>query len=158
LYPSHGEDPGTLLQHADAAMYVAKRSGGGYQVYEWSDPSDSEERLTLIGELRRAAENDQLVLLYQPKGAIRGSDGLTVEALMRWNHPQRGMMQPDHFIPLAEQTGVIKSLTEWAVDRALQDCSDWRRNGRTATVSVNMSMRNLQDAVFPSKVKQLLRK
>ena len=120
LFPEHGEDAETLLQRADVAMYQAKAARSGHAFYERDRDRHSRERLALIGELRDAIGTDQLVLHFQPKldvetGAIRD-----VEALVRWLHPERGLLGPGAFVPLAEQTGVMGELTEHVLDAALR--------------------------------------
>jgi diguanylate cyclase (GGDEF)-like protein/PAS domain S-box-containing protein len=156
LYPEDGVDSETLLRHADVAMYVAKRSGGGYAVYSVEQDSHSADRLALASELRHAIDSGQLVVHYQPTVdcATRKISG--VEALVRWNHPQRGMIPPDSFIPLAEQSGAIKALTQFVLQAALRQCRLWRESGVDLTMSVNLSMRNLHDPQLPEAIGALL--
>jgi EAL domain-containing protein (putative c-di-GMP-specific phosphodiesterase class I) len=97
-----------------------------------------------LAELRRAIEQDQLFLLYQPKVDIRSRTSNGVEALVRWRHPQRGIVPPDQFIGLAERTGLIKPLTYWVLNEALRQCQDWHQSGFTVSVAVNLSSRNLE--------------
>jgi diguanylate cyclase (GGDEF)-like protein/PAS domain S-box-containing protein len=157
VFPEHGADAKTLLRHADVAMYAAKRSGGGYAVYSCKHDAHHPERLTMIGELRNAIENDQLVLHYQPKVSLRTGRSDRVEALVRWQHPERGLVPPDQFIPLAEQTGLIKPLTHWVLDTAIRQCRIWRNSGMDIAVGVNLSMRNLHDPELVGLVAQLLK-
>ncbi|TME94205.1 MAG: EAL domain-containing protein [Chloroflexi bacterium] len=156
VYVEHGTDAKTLLRHADVAMYVAKRSGSGHAVYSWEQDAHDPERLTLIGELRSAIEHDELVLHYQPKVNLRTRSCERVEALVRWQHPQRGLIPPDQFIPLAEQTGLIKQLTNWVLSAAIRQCRAWRDSGLDIAVGVNLSMRNLHDPELVGLVSQLL--
>jgi diguanylate cyclase (GGDEF)-like protein len=158
LYPEHGEDVDTLLRQADVAMYAAKESLTGYESYREDHNRYSPSRLALAGELRRAIEDRMLTLHYQPKaelgtGKIRG-----VEALVRWPHPSRGLLTAEEFVPLAENTGLIKALTLFVLDTGLRQLRTWRRSGLDITVAVNISAANLHDPRFPREVKQLLRK
>ena len=158
MFPHHGEDVDTLLRHADVAMYGAKEEKGGYAFYEKSRNESDPARLTLVSELRRAIEERELVLYYQPKAELANGAVQSVEALLRWNHPTRGLVGPDEFIPLAQQTGLIKPLTLYVLDEALSQCRAWQRAGMTLSVAVNLSVRNLLDADFPDQVKHLLKK
>ena len=157
LFPEHGEDADSLLRHADVAMETAKRDGDGYMLYSAAqDREDIPGRLTLVGELRRAIEQRELVLYYQPKIDVRRGRISGVEALVRWRHPERGLVPPDQFIPLAEQTGLIKSLSRWVLDEALRQCHIWDEAGLTLAVNVNLSMWNLHDPRLPEIVAELL--
>src|SRR4051794_38833068 len=158
LFPEHGEDVETLVQRADVAMYVAKSSTSAYELYASRYDRNSASRLELLGELRHAIDNDEFILNYQPKASLKTGDVAGVEALVRWIHPQRGMVPPDEFIPLAEQTGVIKPLTAWVIDAALAQCRTWRDAGLGLTVAVNLSVRNLLDAHLPESIGELLRR
>ncbi len=144
LFPEHGEDANALLRAADVAMYVAKRDKGGYAIY---DPSHDERRqgfLTLLGELRRAVEADELVLHYQPKVHLADNSATSVEALVRWLHPQRGFVPPSEFIPFAEQTGYISAITRWVLDHAIDQAGVWHQRGMGIRISVNISARDLR--------------
>jgi diguanylate cyclase (GGDEF)-like protein/PAS domain S-box-containing protein len=145
LYPEHGADANTLLQRADVAMYHAKRTDTGYAIYAAEHDEYSPDRLTLIGELRQAIEQDQLLLHYQPKVNLKTERIAGVEALVRWQHPERGIIPPDQFIPLAEHTGIIRSLTAWVLNRALRQWRDWHQAGLDLSVAVNLSARSLHD-------------
>ena len=158
MFPAHGRDVNTLLRHADAAMYNAKETKAGYVFYDGTRVEADPARLTLVSELRRALEQRELVLYYQPKAALASGTVQSVEALLRWNHPERGLVGPDEFIPLAQQTGLIKPLTLYVLDEALTQCRSWQRAGLTLGVAVNLSVRNLLDADFPQQVKRLLQK
>jgi EAL domain-containing protein (putative c-di-GMP-specific phosphodiesterase class I) len=155
-YPEHGTDAKVLLRHADVAMYAAKRAGIGYSVYSCEQDTNDPDRLTLIGELRAAIGSDELVLHYQPKLSLLTGRCDQVEALVRWQHPQRGLVPPDHFIPLAEQTGLIKSLTRWVLTEAIRQIRAWLDSGLNITIAVNLSMRNLHDPELVDLVTQLL--
>jgi diguanylate cyclase (GGDEF)-like protein/PAS domain S-box-containing protein len=158
MFPGHGRDVDTLLRHADAAMYNAKDTKAGYVFYDGTRSEADPARLTLVSELRRAIEQRELVLYYQPKAALASGAVQSVEALLRWNHPERGLVGPDEFIPLAQQTGLIKPLTLYVLDEALTQCRAWQRAGLTLGVAVNLSVRNLLDTDFPQQVKRLLQK
>ena len=153
----HGLDLGTLLQRADIATYVAKVQGAGVFAYTADVDKHSPARLALLGELRRAIDSAELVLHYQPKIAIGTGDVVGAEALVRWKHPDRGMIYPDDFIPLAEHTGLIGSLTRYVLATALAQVRTWSDAGRPLTVSVNLSARNLLDESLPVLVADLLR-
>jgi predicted signal transduction protein with EAL and GGDEF domain len=153
----HGLDPGTLLQHADIAMYVARVQNVGVFAYTPDVDKHSPEGLLLLGELPRAIRNAELVLHYQPKVATSTGDLVGAEALVRWQHPERGMILPDDFIPLAEHTGLIGSLTRYVLAAALTQVRSWADAGRPLTVSVNLSARNLIDESLPALVADLLR-
>src|SRR5216683_2564360 len=120
VFPDHGSDPGTLLQRADVAMYVAKRTQNQLSVYAPEQDQHSPGRLSLAAELRAAIENNQLELFYQPKAELATGRVLSVEALVRWRHPQRGLVPPDDFIPLAEQSGQVRALSRWVLNAALR--------------------------------------
>ncbi|WNV76769.1 EAL domain-containing protein [Geodermatophilus sp. DSM 44513] len=152
----HGEDVETLLQSADIAMYSAKDRGLGVCVYDDALNDHSPERLGLLGQLRRAIDNGELVLHFQPKIALPGAQVCGVEALVRWQHPQRGLVPPGDFIPLAERTPLIRPLTRYVVDAALEQCARWRDAGRDLGVAVNISARNLLDEHFVDEVEELL--
>jgi diguanylate cyclase (GGDEF)-like protein/PAS domain S-box-containing protein len=154
--PTHGEDAGTLLRHADVAMYVAKRSHSGYSVYVAERDYHSTSRLELKGELRHAIDSEQLVLYYQPQFELRTGLVVRVEALVRWHHPQRGLVLPAQFISLAEQTGLIDSLSHWVLDSALRQCRIWLETNREVSVAVNLSAQNLHDPRLPDLIQRLL--
>jgi EAL domain-containing protein (putative c-di-GMP-specific phosphodiesterase class I) len=109
-----------------------------------------------MGELRRALDRHELVLYYQPKAVLEDGRVHAVEALLRWQHPERGLVPPDEFIPMAQQTGLIKPLTLYVVDTALRQCQAWLEDGLRLAIAVNLSARNLVDADFPNQVAGLL--
>ncbi len=152
----HGSDPSTLLQRADIAMYVAKTDARGVFVYDPELDARIPSKVSLLGDLRRALEHDELVLHYQPKVSVRTGAVVGVEALVRWEHPTRGMVAPDDFIPLAEHTGLIGPLTRRVLDLALAQARVWADAGRPLVVSVNLSARNLVDDVLLGQVVGLL--
>jgi diguanylate cyclase (GGDEF)-like protein len=152
----HGDDVDTLLQHADIAMYRAKERGLGVCVYDPEQNDHSREQLGLLGELRRAIDNGELVLEFQPKVTLPGVDFCGAEALVRWQHPDRGLLPPGLFVPVAERTALIHPLTRYVVDAALAECRRWRDEGRELHVAVNVSVRNLLDDTFLADVVALL--
>jgi diguanylate cyclase len=152
----HGEDAATLLQRADVAMYVAKEQSLGIFVYDPDADGHSPERLALLGDLRRGLDRGELVLHYQPKVSLSTGDVCGVEALVRWQHPDRGLIPPDAFIPLAEHTGLIGPLTSYVLDTALAQVKTWTDLGHQIPVAVNLSARNLLDERLAETVADLL--
>ena len=156
-YPDDGEDAHTLLRHADIAMYEAKRAQSGIRQYEPVFDNHSVQRLRLLGDVRRAITAGEIVLHYQP---IVDLDAMRVhgaEALVRWQHPERGLLAPGTFIPIVEQTGLISALTRYVLERAVAQCATWREAGQDMCVSVNLSVRNLLDRNLPAEIGRLLR-
>ncbi len=145
LYPEHGDSVETLLRHADIAMYVSKRNNSGYRVYNIHQDKDNIGRLSLSNDLRQALSAEELMLYYQPKLDLSTGKTFGVEALVRWNHPQRGFIPPEQIIYIAEHTGLIKELTYWVLKEAISQCSHWNKQGKQLSVSVNLSTKNLQD-------------
>jgi EAL domain-containing protein (putative c-di-GMP-specific phosphodiesterase class I) len=156
VYPDHGADADTLLRRADVAMYVAKRAGNGHAIYTFEQDQNSPSRLALVGELRKAIDEGELVLYYQPKQDFRSGRITCVEALVRWQHPQYGLMSPDRFLPIAEQTGLIRPLGLWVLNTALRQCHLWAEAGLELAVAVNVSTRNLEDPNLPAIIGGLL--
>ena len=156
LYPDHGNDPDELLQRADIAMYAAKDTHAELVLFDTKLNQHSPRRLTLLGQLRRAIENQELVLHYQPIIDTQTSKVLGVEALVRWQHPEHGLLPPGEFIPLAERTGLITPLTHYVLKAALQQCRHWCQAGHELAVAVNVSARRLLDLSFPDEVAGLL--
>ena len=153
LYPDHGASADALLQRADIAMYAAKASlGSGYTVYVPGHHRPSVNRLALFADLRTAIEEDELLLEFQPELNLHTGRATAVEALVRWRRPGRGIVQPSMFISFAEQTGLIKPLTEWVIERALKESAAWRSRGHEIPVAVNLSTRSLLDPLFPAYV------
>lgn len=156
LWPDHAEEASTLMQRADVAMYVAKQSATGYTVFNLERDQANPMRLALMGELRHAIDANQLLLHYQPKISLQTGKIVGVEALVRWLHPNRGMLPPDQFVGLAERTGLIKPLTLWVLKTATRQCKLWLDQGIELPVSVNFSVRNLQDPNLPEQITALL--
>ncbi|WAH97232.1 putative bifunctional diguanylate cyclase/phosphodiesterase [Arthrobacter sp. MMS18-M83] len=156
LSGEHGTDPTTLLQRADVAMYVAKAQNLGVFAYDADADGHSPAKLALLGDLRRALTANQLVLDYQPKISLGDGEIIGAEALVRWQHPERGLIFPDGFIPLAEHTGLIGPLTGHVLDSALAQARAWMDDGRPLPLSVNLSARSLLDDSLPEHVADLL--
>jgi diguanylate cyclase (GGDEF)-like protein len=156
IFPAHDDDVEALIRRADVAMYAAKESGGGFEVYQASMDEHNPSRLTLVAGVRPGIENREFVLYYQPK--VRLSDGRTagVEALIRWQHPERGLVFPDEFIPLVEHTVLLRPLTNYVIDQALQQWHVWSRRGIEVEMAVNLSTRSLLDSLLPEHVAELL--
>ena len=158
FFPRHGNDVDTLIQRADVAMYLAKTSHSRYEIYAAHRDQHSPGRLALLADLRRGLDDGELVLHYQPKIDLKTGTVTTVESLVRWNHPARGMIQPADFLPLAEHTGLIEPLTMYVLDKAMKQCAEWHETGLDLTVAVNLSPRNLLDLNFPDYISRLIRK
>ena len=155
--PEHATEAEGLLRRADAAVQAARKVGGGASVLyspecEPHDPA----RLALLGELRRALEGNELRLHYQPKVDLKTRTIVGAEALLRWPHAKRGFVSPADFVPLAEQTGLIRPLTRWVLDRATGESCAWARAGRRLPVAINVSARSLQDERIVDDVEEAL--
>jgi diguanylate cyclase (GGDEF)-like protein len=155
-YPEHGDESATLLRRADVAMYEAKRTN--LPIAVWDDGYDrhSSNRLSLMTDLRKAVDENELALVFQPKVPLRAGGELQAEALVRWRHPDRGLITPIEFIPFAEQTGYIRAITQWVLKHAIAQCAVWRGQGLAINVSVNLSARDLIDAELPERFTALL--
>jgi diguanylate cyclase (GGDEF)-like protein len=175
LYPDHGTDFDQLHRRADVAMYVAKASGGGVSFYDAEKDTHTVARLGLLGELRHAVDSGDLEVHYQPKINLVTADVVGFEALVRWQHPQLGLVMPDDFIPLAEQSGLMPRLTSAVLEEVLSQLASWSRDdtngplnpdGSAAsdaevdylglTVAVNVSVRDLLDPGFAERVTECL--
>ena len=157
LYPDHDHSGHRLIACADAAMYVAKRAGGSTCVlYDPSMEGAAAEQLTLQQELRDAIEYGQLRLYYQPKVSSRSGDVHGWEALVRWQHPQRGLLSPAVFVPLAERFGLIGSLGNWVIDEACAQLARWRADGLDCRVAINVSPQQLRQADLPARIESAL--
>ncbi|HEV8450162.1 MAG TPA: EAL domain-containing protein [Gaiellales bacterium] len=156
LAPLHASDYDGLLQRADSAMYAAKRNHTGIAMHTSQQEADNSQKLALASDLRRAIEGGQLSLYYQPKAALQSGDISGVEALVRWKHPDRGIISPDQFIPLAERSGLINLLSMWVLKTALRQVADWKRMGLVMPVSINLSARDLIDVRLPDEIEAAL--
>jgi diguanylate cyclase (GGDEF)-like protein/PAS domain S-box-containing protein len=157
VFPIDRSDADTLLRHADHAMYGAKQSGrNGYLFFDPEHRRRTEERVMAIGRVQEALDKSEFVLFYQPQvdmtsGRVRG-----FEALLRWDHPQQGLIAPMQFLPLIENTGLSSRVGDWVLSQALEHLSQWRRDGLDITVSVNISARHLQEPDFALRLSELL--
>ncbi|WP_426561621.1 putative bifunctional diguanylate cyclase/phosphodiesterase [Angustibacter sp. McL0619] len=156
LVPDHATEYEVLFSRADVAMYLAKADRTGVEVYDSARDANSTSRIGLISGLRNAIEQGEIELHYQPKASLRDQTVTGVEALVRWNHPVRGLVPPDEFIPVAEQSGLMHRLTDVILDLALTQVADWGRQGMTVPVAVNVSFRDLLDATMPIRLAQTL--
>ncbi|WP_104163487.1 bifunctional diguanylate cyclase/phosphodiesterase [Cryobacterium sp. N22] len=156
LSPEHGSDLSGLMRKADIAMYAAKSSRVGQHVYSPGDDSNDEARLRTLHELRIALANNQLVLHYQPKVHLPTDTVPGVEALVRWNHPTRGLLYPAAFLDVAENGGLMRTLTRVVLELALDQAVLWQAQGRTVTVAVNLSSRSLADYQLAGVVTTML--
>ena len=158
LAPAHATDPAALLKRADMAMYDAKAATGGLRVYEPAEDGDNPRRLMLVSELRTALNNNRIEVHVQPQARMAGGEVVSVEALVRWNHPELGFVPPDEFIPVAERSGLVGLVTTRVLDQSLAAVADWRRQGVDLSVAVNLSTRSLHDADLVEEVSRLLRR
>lgn len=156
VFPEHGQDASTLLRHADVALSMAKQGSGGVEFYAASRDEHSLARLSLGTELRTAISDGQLRLCYQPLISLSDGVPVGVECLVRWEHPERGLLAPNLFVPKAERTGLIGPLTAWVLDEALRQQQLWRREGINCDISVNLSARSFHDEDLPATVMSLL--
>jgi diguanylate cyclase (GGDEF)-like protein len=156
LFPEHGRCVSELMQRSDIAMYEAKRNRSRVEIYDPASDTSDADRLRMLSELKKAIEGDELVLHFQPKYDLESRGLMGVEALVRWQHPTRGLLPPLDFVPLAEHTGLIRPLTLWVLERAMRQCREWRDAGHDLTVAVNLSVANLLDASLPADVARLL--
>jgi diguanylate cyclase (GGDEF)-like protein/PAS domain S-box-containing protein len=158
LSPDDGDDVETLLRCADSAMYHAKAEKSGWAFYDGGRVRQDTARLAIMGQLRQALDQRELVLHYQPKASFADGEVHGVEALLRWKHPVRGLVGPDEFIPIVQQTALIKPLTLYVIDEALRQCRGWLDDGLRLAIAVNLSARNLVDADLPAQVAALLQR
>jgi len=156
VYPDHGQRD-DLVAHADTAMYAAKRSGGGTcALFDSTIDGAALEQLSLLNDLRRAIELGQLALHYQPKVDGQRAQIRGVEALLRWQHPQRGMISPVVFIPIAERYGLINSLGNWVIDEACRQMQAWADAGVRMRVAINVSAHQLRKDDLVARIEQAL--
>lgn len=160
-YPEHGANANLLLQKAEIAMHAGKQSHSEINIYTPDNDGYDARRLSLISELRIAIENGELSLFYQPKYNINKGVYDSAEALIRWHHPTNGLMMPDQFIPIAEQAGFMKPLTDWVITEAIRQISEWSESkpfDHDINVAVNLSPTNLLEPQLPDNIRKLLDK
>ncbi len=156
LYPKDNEQTSKLMRQADVAMYVAKRSHQDYAFYESEQDQHSLSRLSMAGELRQALNDKQFVIHYQPTINLETEQVVGVEALVRWQHPKKGLIAPSEFIPLAEQTGLVQDLTTLVLEESLQQLHSWQAKGIKLRMSINLASRCLYDSELVSQLKYLI--
>jgi diguanylate cyclase (GGDEF)-like protein len=156
VHPDHGSEPATLLQRADVATQTAKTISSAVQLFSLGLESRSARRLGLAGDLRRALDNDELRVVFQPKVSLRTRQLVGVECLARWEHTAHGSVAPEDFVAVAEHTGQLGRLTDVVLREGLRRCRDWAQASRPLNVSVNLSPRTLMDPAFPNRVSELL--
>jgi EAL domain-containing protein (putative c-di-GMP-specific phosphodiesterase class I) len=137
-------------------MYLSKEAHSGVETYSPERDVYSPDRLKLLGELRRAIEHGELVLYFQPQVSLRTCEVTSFEALVRWQHPEQGLLLPDRFVSFAERTGLIKPLTRYVLRQAVLNCAEWTRRGLDLSVAVNLSGRDLLDLHLPDDVQDVL--
>jgi diguanylate cyclase (GGDEF)-like protein/PAS domain S-box-containing protein len=157
VYPIDRSDADTLLRHADHAMYDAKQRGrNGYAFFDAEQRRRTEERALAIGRIQEALDQQELVLHYQPKIDMRSGRVHGFEALLRWDHPERGLLGPAQFLPMIENTGLVSSVGDWVLSQALDHLNSWRRDGFEFSISVNIAPRHLKRAEFVLRLRELL--
>jgi len=156
VFPGQGENPTVLMQHADVAMYAAKQNAGGYALYTPEQDKYSPRLLMLMSDLHRAISENELFLVYQPKISLKTSQTIGVEGLVRWRHPKLGIIPPEQFVSITEDTGLIKPLTLWVANEAIRQAHAWYQAGWKFPVAVNISTRNLLDPQLPEHLAGLL--
>lgn len=155
-YPDHAQNSTDMIRCADQAMYRAKRANERQMFYDPSMKTFREEHLSLLGDLQRAVERNELTLYYQPKVSLADGQAREAEALVRWIHPTRGFVPPGDFIPFAEQTGYIREVTRWVLAAAIAQAGTWARQGSPVKLSVNLATRDLLDTTLPDQIAALL--
>ena len=158
MYPDDGTDIGTLMKHADSAMFRAKENRNEYCFYVQGMEDEIARRMELERELRSAISAKQLVLFYQPKIDLSSSKVMGAEALIRWQHPKHGLVPPDTFIPLAEESGLINEVSDWVLEDACRQLKVWNDAGHSLKIAVNVSSKDIQAEGFNDKVRGLIKK
>ncbi|MDH5225458.1 MAG: EAL domain-containing protein, partial [Actinomycetota bacterium] len=156
IFPTQSQNAESLLRRADVAMYAAKEGGGGYELYAPTMDQNNPTRLTLVSQVRPAIEREEFEMYYQPK--VRLSDGRVAgaEALIRWHHPERGMVPPDEFIPLVEKTVLLGPLTTYVMEHVMRQWRAWADDGTPIPLAINLSPRSLLDRQLPETVSRML--
>lgn len=157
VYPIDKADADTLLRHADHAMYGAKQAGrNGYLFFDAEHDRRTEQHFEALGRVQDALDSNEFVLYYQPKVDMRHGRVLGMEALLRWKHPQHGVIAPAQFLPLIEHTGLSARLGDWVLQEGIEQLAKWQRMGLDVTVSINISARHLQEPLFATRLAGLL--
>jgi diguanylate cyclase (GGDEF)-like protein len=155
-FPIDGRSANALLRRADVAMYTAKETQTGWKFYAVEHDHHSVRRLSVLSDVRRALSTGEVVVHYQPKVHVDDLRVSGAEALVRWEHPEHGLLAPAAFVPAVEQTGLIGPLTRHVLERSIWQCAEWRAEGRNLSVAVNLSVRNLLDRDLPREIEAML--
>lgn len=158
VFPEHGEQTDRLMQAAHIAMYEAQKNHISYSIFDQDHHHSPFKKIILASEFRDAINTDSLLLYYQPQISVINGKVSGVEALMRWEHPEKGIITPDSFTDVIEQTDLSKALASWVLNKALQQQKQWQDAGITINISINLSIKNLHDYEFPAEIKRLLEK
>jgi len=158
LFPEHGDDVATLMSRADVAMYHTKNTDMTHMVYNANLNPDAQQHLQLSSDLRYALERNELTLHYQPKIDLKSNTIVGAEALIRWDHPEHGLIFPDKFIPLAEHTGLIIPITKWVIDTAVTQSKTWLAAGHEIQIAVNLSVRSFHDDKLVDDIRQVIQR
>ncbi len=158
LYPDHSDQTDQLLQYADIAMYDAQKNNVDYAIFDAKQHRKPVKKLVLVSELREAIKNGEMTLFFQPQISVINGKLSGAEALVRWQHPSKGLVLPDEFVDVIDQTGLSKTMIKWVLDKALQHQQEWQDLGLDINMSVNLSINNLHDYDFPNDAKKLLNK
>ncbi len=156
IFPDHGKELETIMQRGNVALDAAKKDSRKYMIYSSNLDKNSPHRLTMMGELRHAIPNEELVLYYQPKIDLKNQKVIGAEALVRWQHPEHGFLPPDEFIPMAERTGLIKPLSIWVLNNALGQAEKWHKQNLKLTIAINLSPVTFLDTELPNLIIGLL--
>jgi diguanylate cyclase (GGDEF)-like protein len=156
IYPEHGDDVDALVQKADVAMYGAKDRRLGIAVYDGNLDTNTADHLALVSELRRALDGEEIVLYFQPQADVRTGTVVGAEALIRWQHPVRGLMPPNDFVPYVERTGMSTALSAYVLTGAARQLREWRDQGVDLSLAVNLTMHDLLDTSLPDRVAEML--
>ena len=158
IFPDDGEDVSALIKHADSAMFRAKEKRNNFCFYEQGMEAEIAKRLKLEQELRKAIDEDELVLHYQPQVNLKSGELIGAEALVRWQHPVKGLVSPDVFIPLAEESGLINQLSDWVLENAAVQLKRWIQKGHKLTLAVNLSVKDLMAEELHTKLHDLIQR
>ncbi|MCP4718588.1 MAG: EAL domain-containing protein [Desulfobacteraceae bacterium] len=152
IFPEHGKEMDTIMQRANVALSAAKQDSKKYTIYSKQLDKNNPHRLTMMGELRQAIENEELILYFQPKINLHTRKVIGVEALVRWEHPEHGFMAPDEFIPMAERTGLINPLSIWVLNHALSQAEKWHSQNIKLSIAINLSPVTFLDTELPNLI------